>query len=140
MTKTWVLKINSQIRCFIPDSYSSSKGGRVYCANIIRRNGTQVSHVPSFSTSFFIFIFQKFLAMCRIPMQALSTLCRDIPLNMVQNNSFSFTFHSRCFKMIHSLLPSSELFSKNKFLKRKMKNFFKLSVYLIFHNGTFKIN
>jgi hypothetical protein len=126
------LKSIHKFDALFKDSYSSSKG-RVYCADIIRRNGTQVSHMRSFPLASLFSLSKNFLPCAEYRFACairVYFVCRGIPLHMVQNNSFSFTFHSIWFKAIHSLLPSSELFSKNNFLKRKMKNFFKSSVYL----------
>ncbi len=58
--------INSQIECFIQDSYSSSKG-RVYCASIIRRKGTGVSHMPSFPLASLFSFSKNFLPCVEYP-------------------------------------------------------------------------
>jgi hypothetical protein len=70
-------------------------------------------------------------------MQAVSTLCRGIPLNMVQNNSFSFTFHSTWwFKNISFSTTFKWTFFKEQIFEKENEDFFQIAC-LFGHNGTF---
>jgi hypothetical protein len=82
---------------------------RYICANIIRRKGTQVSHMPSFPLASLFSFSKNFLPCAEYPFAHASRvyfvlrhstqhgskqfILLYLPLQMVQNNSFSIAFN-----------------------------------------------